>query len=260
MSGQLNWSEFEGAEFYESHSLLFMNPFADALIERVKVGANETLLDVACGTGVVARRSGAKATGIDFNETMLQAAESLAPDIIWVHGSADDLPFERSTFDAVTCQQGLQFFPDPEKAVREMHRVLREGGKAALSIWAPLPMNPYFEAQSEAIETYLETGAVEGIRMAVREDAAEFLEKTIANVGFSRFEVEGVEAVVNLPEIGSYVADQIHATPRGPVYDAADSEAQEAFQAHLRANLGQYAQEDGTYGIPFASYVVTATK
>ena len=82
----------------------------------------DRVLDVACGTGVVARecaRRGAAVTGLDLNEGMLTVARRISPDIDWHEGDASDLPFEDGSFDAVTCQFGLMFFPEREKSLRE---------------------------------------------------------------------------------------------------------------------------------------------
>jgi len=121
------------------------------------------VLDIACGTGVVARTaarrlgSGDNVTGLDLSAPMLAAARSAAAaaaegaTIEWREGSALQLPWAEEAFDVAFCQQGLQFFPDRPTATREMHRVLAPGGKLVLSAAALLtttlyknfPGNPY---------------------------------------------------------------------------------------------------------------------
>src|SRR5439155_11949491 len=103
------------------------------------------VLDVACGTGVVARaaaeRVGAagRVIGIDLNPGMIAVARSLpepaGASIEWVERSALDLRLQDATMDVALCQQGLQFFPDKALAMREMRRVLARGGRLALSVW-----------------------------------------------------------------------------------------------------------------------------
>jgi ubiquinone/menaquinone biosynthesis C-methylase UbiE len=125
-------------------------PWGKEFLDRVKPRPNERVLDVACGTGIVARlvreRCGpaTRIAGVDINLEMVAIARSVAPDIEWIEGNALKLPFQTGTFDLVLCQQALQFFPDRAAAVGEMRRVLTEGGRVALSTWRPIAENPLF--------------------------------------------------------------------------------------------------------------------
>ncbi len=133
------------AEQYERYPVRFiLGPWAPGLIEAAALQAGQHVLDVACGTGVVTRLAAGQVgetgqvTGLDINPGMLTVARTLprpagAP-ITWQEGSALALPFPDAAFDAVLCQQGLQFFPDRPLAVREIHRVLRPGGRVAVSV------------------------------------------------------------------------------------------------------------------------------
>lgn len=113
-----------------------MEPWTDDLIRAAGCHDGDRVLDVACGTGIVANRIGpvtgkcCSITGIDLNEGMLSIARR-NPQIDWRQGSATDLPFEPGSFEVVLCQQGLQFFPDRAAAMREMARVLSPGGRLA---------------------------------------------------------------------------------------------------------------------------------
>ena len=111
-----------GADYEQIMVPAVFRAWAPVLADFVKVVAGERALDVACGTGVVAReligRVGAKGTvvGCDSNAAMLATAREMAPQIDWREGNALDLPFESASFDVVTCQQGYQFFPDRESS------------------------------------------------------------------------------------------------------------------------------------------------
>jgi ubiquinone/menaquinone biosynthesis C-methylase UbiE len=119
-------------------------PLAERLVRLAAPGPGEPVLDVACGTGIVARRAAASVgpdgavAGVDLNAGMLEvageAAADVRPPIDWRAVDAADLPFADGAFDIVFCQQGLQFFPDRTAALREMRRVLVPSGRLALAI------------------------------------------------------------------------------------------------------------------------------
>ncbi len=112
------------------------------------------VLDVACGTGVLARsardRVGAagSVTGIDINDGMLAVARKRSPDIAWRTGDAGALPFVADTFDCVVSQFGLMFFPDRPRALREMRRVTRRNGRIAVAVWGALADTPGYAAMA----------------------------------------------------------------------------------------------------------------
>ena len=122
---------------YTRFALKIMEPWTDDLILAAECRDGDRVLDVGCGTGLVANRINLVSrkfcaiTGIDINEGMLTAARR-NPQIAWHQGSATELPFAEGTFDVVLCQQGLQYFPDRDKAMKEMARVLVPSGQIAL--------------------------------------------------------------------------------------------------------------------------------
>ena len=114
------------------------------LVKHARVLPGTRLLDVGCGTGVVAvtaARAGANVTGLDLTPELLQLARSNAEtagvSIEWHEGDVESLPFESGSFDIVTSQFGHMFAPRPEVAVGEMLRVLKPGGTIAFSTWPP---------------------------------------------------------------------------------------------------------------------------
>lgn len=122
----------------------FTTPPAAALVEFAEVRAGETVLDVACGTGVVAvtaARRGAKVSGLDLSPVLLEDARSnartIGAAIDFIEGDAEALPYADASFDVVLSQFGHMFAPRPEVTVAEMLRVLRPGGRIAFSTWPP---------------------------------------------------------------------------------------------------------------------------
>ncbi len=114
------------------------------LVKHAGIQAGQRVLDVACGTGVVAvtaARHGARVTGLDLTPELLTVARENAHiagvDVEWHEGDAEQLPFEAAAFDVVVSQFGHMFAPRPDVAVGEMLRVLKPGGVIAFSTWPP---------------------------------------------------------------------------------------------------------------------------
>ena len=117
---------------------------AARLVKHARIRAGQTMLDVACGTGVVAvtaARLGARVTGLDLTPDLLARAREnsliAGVDVDWREGDVEALPFGDATFDAVVSQYGHIFAPRPDVAVAEMLRVLKPGGTIAFSTWPP---------------------------------------------------------------------------------------------------------------------------
>jgi SAM-dependent methyltransferase len=131
------WAHFAP---YEAHT----TPCAAMLVKRAGVRAGQSVLDVACGTGVVsvtAARLGARVTSLDLTPELLERARENARiagvDVQWNEGDVEKLPFADASFDVVLSQFGHIFAPQPEVAIGEMLRVLKPGGTIAFSTWPP---------------------------------------------------------------------------------------------------------------------------
>jgi ubiquinone/menaquinone biosynthesis C-methylase UbiE len=142
--------------------------WAADLVDRLAVRPGERMLDLACGTGVVARMAAERAgsTGqiaaLDIIPGMLAVARLLPPvkgaPIEWLEGSALALPFPDATYDLVLCQLGLQFFPDRPGALREISRVLVAGGRVGLNVFGLIEHNPATHALANALDRRLGPG------------------------------------------------------------------------------------------------------
>jgi len=118
----------------------------DALLERAALAPGEHVLDVACGTGLVTFRAGravgprGRALGVDLSSGMVEAARRRAPDpqappVAFARMDAEALDLPDAGFDVALCALGLMYVPDPARALAEMHRVLRPGGRIVLAVW-----------------------------------------------------------------------------------------------------------------------------
>ncbi|WP_181170158.1 MULTISPECIES: methyltransferase domain-containing protein [unclassified Mesorhizobium] len=162
-------------------------PWAEATFEEVKLSPGHRILDIACGTGIVARiakeRLGASGyvVGIDINPDMLAVARTVAPNIDWRVGNAGALPLgDREQFDVIVCQQGLQFFPDKPAAAVEMRRALAPGGRLAVATWRSDEEIPFFRELRRVAERHL--GPIADMRHSFGNAAP--LEALLRDAGF----------------------------------------------------------------------------
>ncbi len=118
----------------------FITSAADACVRAAEVGPSDHVLDVACGNGnaaIAAARAGGIATGVDITPELLDSARVLAPDVEWIEGDAQDLPFDDDSFDVVLSTFGSMFAPDHRRTADEIARVVRPGGRIAIASWTP---------------------------------------------------------------------------------------------------------------------------
>jgi ubiquinone/menaquinone biosynthesis C-methylase UbiE len=186
-------------------------PFAEELLHRAGVRPDDRLLDVACGTGIVARLAQDIITGrghivgIDASSAMLGIARAVAPTIDWREGDAARVPdADDHSFDLVMCHQGLQFFPDKGGAIREMHRVLAPGGRIAIGTWRPIEEVPLVQDLQRVAERHV--GAIVDQRHSLG-DAAE-IRSLLADGGFRAIHIE---TVVRRIRIGGEIFARLNA-------------------------------------------------
>ncbi|WP_051399881.1 class I SAM-dependent methyltransferase [Haloechinothrix halophila] len=130
------------AERYERDLVpALFEPWAGVLVDIAGLAPGDRVLDLACGTGMVARAAAGRVSpggyvcGLDVNEDMLAVARRVDVDIEWRKADARCTGLPDASFDAALCQQGLQFVPDRLSVLREIRRVLVPGGRAVLATW-----------------------------------------------------------------------------------------------------------------------------
>lgn len=144
--------------------------WAPRVAAAAKIGPGDRVLDVACGTGVLARHvagiveDARRVAGIDPSANMLAIAREIAPDVAWHLGTAEALPFADETFDAVVSQFGLMFFTDRTVGLRELRRVLRPGGRMAVAVWDTLEHTPAYATLIEMLEDVVGPSSADALR------------------------------------------------------------------------------------------------
>jgi len=197
--------------------------WAHDLIQRVGLGPGDRVLDVACGTGVVARLAAVevgergRVAAVDVNHGMLAVASSLPPlagaTIEWHEASADALPFDDREFDVVLCQLGLQFFPDSSAALREMRRVLVSAGRCGASVFAAIERNPAARALADAVDRRFGAHASHAKRSEhALADQVE-LRALFEAAGFTGIRLVAVRRTIVFASVTDWVEIQFAATP-----------------------------------------------
>lgn len=168
-------------------------PYALDIAQRVLVSEGASVLEIACGTGIVTRHlrnslpKSAKVVASDLNEAMLAyAAGKFGTDgaVEWRQADATSLPFADSSFDAVVCQFGLMFFPDKEAALREVYRVLVPGGSFVFNVWDAIDKNELALIAHETVSTFFEHDPPVFYKVPFGLHEQGFIEDLLENAGF----------------------------------------------------------------------------
>jgi ubiquinone/menaquinone biosynthesis C-methylase UbiE len=145
---------------------MFFEPYAADLMARLKLPENGSVLELACGTGIVTRHlrdrlpASIRLVATDLSEPMMQnaAAKFSSSDAIeWKQADACNLPFADQQFDAVVCQFGIMFVPDKALSAREARRVLKPGGVFLFNVWGSLAENPLGRIAHETVAAFFKT-------------------------------------------------------------------------------------------------------
>jgi ubiquinone/menaquinone biosynthesis C-methylase UbiE len=210
----------EAAESYETMFVpALFGPWSAFLVEEAGLTRGERVLDVACGTGIVARtvadRLGPQATviGLDLNEAMLTVARRLRPDIEWRQGDAAELPFPDGSFDVVLCQSGLMFFPDVPQALREMARVVTPGGTVAVQVWDRREAQPAYAPFIEVAARHAGPEAIDLLSTYFSRGDLDELSTLLASAGLEVTAIRTRETTLKFGSVDELVMTEVHSTP-----------------------------------------------
>lgn len=256
------------AERYERYLVptIFI-PWAENLLARAAPQERENVLDVACGTGIVARMA-AEATGpqgrvvgADLNNGMLDIARAKSSEagktIEWIEADVASLPFDDASFEVAICQQGLQFFPDKLTALKEIRRVLRPGGRCVICVARSLEHNPLMRAQVEALTRHINAEAAAAIRAVCGLSDADEIQRLFGGAGFADVQVESVSLTLTHESGLDFIAGAITSTPVADVIAGWSDDARDALLADILEGFGDCYDGSGLE-FPHVAHVVTA--
>ncbi len=225
-----------GAESYEHDFVpVIGEPVARRLLQTARPAPGERVLDVACGTGVVARLAadavGGTVTGADPNPEMLAVARRTAPHLHWHEAPAEDLGLPDASFDLVTSSMGLQFFTDRVGGLREMQRVLVPGGRAVVCTPGPTP--PLMDAIDRALTHHAGPGASMFVHAVFSLHEPDEGRKLLDEAGFDDVEGERDTLSLRLPPPAEFLRQYVRSTPLAMVLADLDEQTWSALDAEV---------------------------
>ena len=263
---------FKAAEVYEQ----FLVPgiyryWTPLLLKRAAPQLGERVLDVASGTGVVARSivplvgNKGKVVGLDINPAMLAVAckqfSDHCDEIDWREGKAEDIPFGNHDFDLVTCQQGLQFFKNRPKASQEMRRVLQPKGRVAIAVWQSLERNSFYGTLFEALAAVF-TIPITDVNIPFAFGDPGELERLLVGADFRQVKVESVRQDVHFNEVNRFVELTIKGVAAVlPAFVKMDGEMQSELQQKVNQEVAVFIKShvtDGMLTFPMYANIATA--
>lgn len=247
--------------------------FTPVFLQRLHPQPGEQVLDIACGTGIVARsvvpmvKPDGSVTGLDMNPAMLEVACQQFSDncegIEWHAGQAERLPFPDHAFDLVICHHGLQFFKDRSAAVHEMHRVLRPNGRVGIAVWQGLEKNTFVHAMFTATAAAFNI-PIAGIAIPFQFGDRQELTDLLNDADFSHVRVEEICKNGYFPDPNRFVELSLRgasaAVPSLARINFDQEEKRFAEINHELSNLIQQYTVDGVLTIPWYANFAEAVR
>lgn len=264
MSGQGD-PAVDAAWAYESlHVDALFRQWAEPVLASASVQTGFSVLDVACGTGVLAREalgrvgSSGSVTGLDVAPGMLAVARQLAPDVRWIEGDACELPFDDDEFDVVMCQFGLMFFANPVEAIREMLRCAKPTGNVTVAVWDSLERSAAYPISVELLDRRAGSDAADALRAPFVMGDPDELRSLFESAGASAVSIETRTGSARFPSVRTMVEADL----RGwlPVMGVVlADELIESILTEAGAALKQYVAETGEMVFDAPAHIATAS-
>jgi ubiquinone/menaquinone biosynthesis C-methylase UbiE len=259
--------ESAGPAAYERYLVpTFFAPCAGELLATAPPRPGERVLDLACGTGIVARRASAFAgvgqvIGVDVNPAMISVARDVPQDpvgqIEWRTSDAHHIPLEADNIDLACCQQGLQFFSDPAAVIRELRRVVAPGGRLLLAVWRQLEHNPAFGVLSDVLERQVGHPAADMMRAPFRGPSPDELRDWLTNGGFPVVSLRIAAYLVRFPSVEEFLRQEAAGSPlAGPLGDA-NATSLTSLIADLEESMEHFVDDQGV-ALPMQTWLILA--
>jgi SAM-dependent methyltransferase len=254
----------QAAEVYESCFVpAIFGAWAGLVADAARIRTGDRVLDVGCGTGVLAReahrrvgREG-RVVGLDLNEGMLAVAARTEPKIEWRQGDAASLPFEDASFDVVVSQFALMYVPDRATSLREMWRTLASGGRLAIAAWAPIGHARGYQILVDVATRKCGREAADVLAAPfVLGDRAE-LANLLVDGGISGASVTLHEGSIQFPSVTEFIRIEVEGSP---LADMVSDDVMETLAAESEGALAEFVVPSGEIVMPIDAHIVTASK
>jgi SAM-dependent methyltransferase len=248
------------AEQYEARFVpAIFAEWASLLVDTARIATGASVLDVACGTGIVARTvadrmaGSVRVVGVDLNEGMLAVARRVRPDLEWRQGDVASLPYADGSFDAVLCQMALMFFPDRTAAVREMARVALPGGVVALGVPASLGEQP---AYGPFVEMAARVAGAEAVALLGAYWSCGDLDELRATVTRAGLDVTDVRTHAGTARFASAEELAVTEVEASPLAARLTPAQYAAIRAGAREVLAPFTDPDGSLAAPLHGHLL----
>lgn len=254
----------DAAEVYEAKFVpALFGEWAQHLVNAADIAPGQAAIDVACGTGIVARavadrlEGHGRVVGLDLNEGMLTVARRIRPHIEWRHGDAADLPFPDASFDTALCQAALMYFPDQVGALREMARVIHRDGIVAVQVWGSLESQPGYRAFADVVAGHAGPEAIDLVGSYFSLGDLDLVTDLFERGGLDVVSTRTRLGAVRFDSIDDFVKAEIESTP---LIDRIDNDVYSRILKDCRAALRKFRADDGRTQIPIEGHFVAARK
>ena len=260
--------EGNAAQLYEKYSVpMGAKPAAERLLDNIRLTSSDSVLDAACGTGIVTRLIAARSqpvasiVGVDLNDNMPDVARSLEPStgfpIEWRQGDLCALSFSDAEFDVVLCSHGFQFFPDKAVALNEIKRVLVPGGRFAFTVWSA--QVPYLVAMANSIRRYISDDVAKSCLAPFSYRDGATIQKALDDAGFRCIDMQEVGFTRRLPATESAVLELVARSAFARDVNAAGEDVRQAIAREVCEAMQPYREGD-EFAEPLRNHLVRVNK
>ncbi|QDI89003.1 methyltransferase domain-containing protein [Candidatus Nitrosopumilus sp. SW] len=238
------------------------------LVELIDVKKGDRILDVASGTGVVTKLLNQKVgksgfvVGADTSTTAIKVAKNWnkkSSNLLFVNADAENFSFKEK-FDIITCQYALFFFPNAQKALKNMKNSLKESGKLGISVHGHPDRVPYFDSIFEAVTQFIPNYVPPGTPDFDRFGTKKSLKDEIKKAGFRKITVKDYNFPYSPGTFEQYWNNYLRyvAKPIKEKLDALERSQRKELKEMVKENTKPYTKRNGIIQFPWEVLILTA--